>query len=84
MDKSIAAVIKRFPQYWDRIRRLGECDTDFCSLCNDYFLAQEALNLWRTSKGSDVTDRVEEYESVVKELEAEIQQYLLHGTKELG
>lgn len=84
MDKSITTVIKRFPHYWDRIRRLGECDMDFCSLCNDYFLAQEALNLWQTSKASDVADRVQEYQAVVKELEAEIQQYLGYDTKEFG
>lgn len=75
----IRALAKRFPKRELDIRRRCACDNHFAAICGDYEEAATALWHWRQAAGSG-DRRVEEYEQLLAELEAEILAKLARGT----
>jgi hypothetical protein len=75
--EGIRAIVTRLPQRELDIRRRCARDADFRSICMDYEEATRALRYWQkvaqTGDRKKEADRnVEEYKSLVDELEAEI------------
>ncbi len=69
--EDIRSILARFPMRELEIRRLCARDVRFRSVCRDYEEAAAALRYWR-NVSSDYAARIEEYESFLGELEAEI------------
>jgi hypothetical protein len=70
MSDEIEALACRFPQHASTIRRLQARDPNFRSVCEDYGLAQRALEHWEAA-GQAAPQRVAEYRQSLEELEAE-------------
>ena len=49
-------------------------EPNFLALCEDYEVCINALRHWADSRESQAKTRIEEYETLVQELEEEIQQ----------
>ena len=75
-DKSLR-ILKQFPEHSHTITRLMEEDPEFLALCEDYHLCVEALRYWEQSKEHEAETRVNEYRTLIKELEEEISQFLV-------
>ena len=73
----LAQVIERFPGEKTRILRLALKDPAFRALCEDYVLAQQTCDRFRVSP--ERVSELEEYRTIVAELEEEIQRFLLRG-----
>jgi hypothetical protein len=69
-------VLKRFSDHWQSITRLFDQNEDFRALCTDYADAVLAKEQWLTSSDPAASDRVEEYDDLMIELEYELMQYL--------
>lgn len=67
---AIEALVRRFPDRANRIRRLHAADAKFGAICEDYADALRALHHWQTADQAS-QKRVEEYSRLVKELEDE-------------
>ena len=72
MDRSVLAVVRRFPDRSLDIRRLALSDVDFRSVCEDFHEAETALARWTLSTSQQSTSRRAEYHILVEELAAEI------------
>lgn len=70
-------IIKQFSDKNHTITRLMEEDPEFLALCEDYHLCVEALRYWEQSKEPEAETRVDEYRTLVQELEEEIAQALV-------
>lgn len=68
---------KRFPDKKHSIDRLIAEDPDFLDLCEDYDACVDALRYWALSKEPESETRVNEYRTLIEELEEEITQVLL-------
>ena len=66
----------RFPDKRGTIDRLLAEDPEFFALSEDYDSCVDALKYWATSNASEAETRVIEYDTLIKELEEEISQYL--------
>jgi hypothetical protein len=73
--EEIRSIVARFPQRELDIRWHCAVDARFRSVCRDYEEAAAALRYWRTV-ASGHGSRIEEYESFLGELEAEIRAQL--------
>lgn len=76
IHSSVFGVIKRFPFYRDVICSLFTTNHNFVTLCDDYRVCHEAIRFWSLSDQRHASDRTEEYEALLKELEEEILQTL--------
>ncbi len=65
------ALVHRFPERADAIRRLFADDENFRAICEEYEVARRALEHWSQSKDRLAKQRVEEYGTILQELEAE-------------
>ncbi|MBW8637696.1 hypothetical protein K1W69_10905 [Hoeflea sp. WL0058] len=77
MEKTVTAVVQRFPHLKDEILRLVKLSETFQEVCQDYLDAAEAFDWW--SKASDAAARDvrrAEYRILVDDLAREIQQML--------
>lgn len=63
---------RRFPDQMLKLRRLMRDDPAFRELCGDYEAAAAALDYWRSPERRS-HERVEDYQRLVEELEAEIE-----------
>ena len=72
LPSSVFLVIKKFPEHKGVIQRLCKGNDEFLTLCNDYRMCQEALAYWKISESDQAPLRVNEYQSLLKELENEI------------
>jgi hypothetical protein len=70
MTDEIGTLARRFPQYASKIRQLRARDPDFRSICDDYDDARRALKHWEAA-GQAASERVAEYQEILKELEEE-------------
>jgi hypothetical protein len=72
----IRHVVARFPGHADLILRSARSDGDFCSLCEDYAVALEAVRRLEASDRPIVESRIAEYRVLVSDLEGDIQRML--------
>lgn len=64
--------MSRWPERMFSIRRRMKDDETFCEMVGDYEIARSALQHWCTKESPD-TQRVADYEQIVRELEDEIE-----------
>jgi uncharacterized protein YdcH (DUF465 family) len=68
---------ERFPDQKHAIDDLMAEDSEFRALCEDYNACVNALRYWAESKAPEAKTRVNEYRTLVHELEEEINQALI-------
>ena len=68
---------ERFPDKSHIIDLLILEDAEFLALCEDYDACVYALQYWAKSKASEAETRVNEYRTLIEELEEEITQFFL-------
>lgn len=73
--EDICSIVARFPRRELEIRRRCTQDLTFQAICRDYEEAAAALCRWQ-SAAEERDQRVEEYASLLEELEAEILAHL--------
>jgi hypothetical protein len=72
MNNNPLAILNRFPdKHHLMIHRMTE-DPEFYALCQDYEICLKALRYWTASNDPEASDRLVEYRTLVRELEAEI------------
>jgi hypothetical protein len=69
-------ILEKFREDSHTIAHLIEEDGEFHALCEDYEVCVEALRYWAKSKEPEAETRVNEYRTLIKELEEEITQAL--------
>jgi len=74
MNNKSLHIHERFPEKFNAINQLMAENTNFLALCEDYELCINALRHWANSQESKAKTRFEEYETLARELEVEIQQ----------
>lgn len=75
--KCLKALLPKFPDQADKLKRLFEQSPSFQSLCDDHMRCAEALRYWQQSVADEAPARREEYARLLKDLEAEILQGLV-------
>lgn len=65
-------VLGKFGEKSEIIAHLIEEDGEFLALCEDYDACVNALRYWAKSKEPEAETRVNEYRTLIKELEEEI------------
>lgn len=68
-----ASVLERFPGDWHVIVELSRRSEDFREMCNHYLECKAVLAELTAAEGAD-PQRINEYETLVSELETEIRQ----------
>jgi len=63
---------KRFPEKSETIAHFMEKDPEFRAICEDYDDCVHAWQYWAQSKEPQAETRVDEYRTLIKELENEI------------
>ena len=81
MGDKLQKILRRFPNKCEIIRRLIAKNPDFRTICEDYGDCINALQYWRQSSASQAEDRVNEYQTLVDELEKEIVEALVAADK---
>jgi hypothetical protein len=76
VQTSLFALLKRFPNSTDVIKRLFREDKAFQSICEDYRRCAEAIEHWRRSTSEEASLLRKEYENLLQDLETEIQERL--------
>ena len=76
MKKKTRHIRDRFPNKNERIDSLLAADPEFLDLCEDYQTCVNALRYWTESDTPEAEIRVNEYRTLVRELEEEITQAL--------
>ena len=67
---------ERFPDKKHSIDLLMAKDPEFLDLCEDHDACVDALRYWAKSEKSEAETRVDEYRTLVRELQEEIAQAL--------
>ena len=65
-------ILAHFPKQCQQLTRLMADDPEFAAMCEDYDACVDALNYWGQSSAPEAQTRVEEYRTLVSEIEAEI------------
>ena len=73
---TVFSVLDQFPDHKQTILRLFRESENFQSLCQDCRLCTAALRHWNRSEDHDAPARRHEYGALLRELAAEILQYL--------
>ena len=68
---------EQFPDRKHTIDLLMAKDPDFLEMCEDYDVCVNALQHWIKSKEPEAKTRVDEYRTIVQELQEEIHQALI-------
>ena len=76
MNDKARHIRERFPDKNHSIDLLMAEDPEFPDLCEDYDACVNALRYWAKSKEPEAKTRVNEYHTLVRELEEEITQAL--------
>ena len=69
-------ILEKFREDSHIIARLIEEDGEFLAMCEDYDACVNALQFWTKSREPEAETRVNEYRTLIKELEEEITQTL--------
>ena len=72
----LSAILKRFPDRGDGVKRLFRENESFRTACEDYRKCVEALQHWNQSASDEAPARRDEYAALKRDLEAEILAYL--------
>jgi hypothetical protein len=73
----VAMVRKRFPNWGEEISRLALCNETFRDMCEEYGLAVEALVLLEQRNHPQDVDRLDEYRTLINQLEKDLKYELL-------
>ena len=65
-------ILKQFPEKSHTINHRMNEDPEFRGLCEDYDVCVKALRHWEQSKKPEAKTRVNEYRTLIQELEGEI------------
>jgi hypothetical protein len=76
ITRTVFSVLDKFPDHKQTIMRLFRQSEDFQSLCEDYGRCIQALRHWKQSDDERAPARRQEYRTLLRELAAEILQYL--------
>ena len=77
MNEKAGHIRERFKEKSHIIDLLMAKDPEFLSLCEDFDACVKALGYWAESKAPEAEARVNEYRTIIEELEAEINQALV-------
>ena len=77
MNEKAHHIRERFPDKSHIIDLLMAEDSEFLALCEDYDACVYALRYWAKSKAPEAETRVNEYRTLIEELEEEITQVLV-------
>ena len=77
MNEKTHHIRERFPDKSHIIDLLMAEDSEFLTLCEDYDVCVYALRYWAKSKAPEAETRVNEYRTLIEELEEEITQVLV-------
>ena len=77
MNDKAHLIRERFPDKSHIIDLLMAEDSEFLTMCEDYDICVNALQYWTKSVEPEAEIRVNEYRTLVKELEEEITQVLV-------
>lgn len=77
MNEKAHHIRERFPDKSHIIDLLMAEDSEFLTLCEDYDVCVYALRYWAKSKAPEAETRVNEYRTLIEELEEEIAQVLV-------
>lgn len=77
MNEKAHHIRERFPDKSHIIDLLMAEDSEFLTLCEDYDDCVYALQFWANSKAPEAETRVNEYRTLIEELEEEITQVLV-------
>jgi uncharacterized protein YdcH (DUF465 family) len=72
MTEKPRRILKQFQEKSHTIAHLMGEDSEFLALCEDYDACVEALRYWEHSREPEAKARVNEYRTLVQELEEEI------------
>jgi hypothetical protein len=72
MKKGNHCILERFPEKIQALTLLMAEDPEFLSVCEDYDACIEALRYWARSDAPEAAARINEYNTLVRELEEEI------------
>jgi hypothetical protein len=76
MDEKIVHIQKRFPDKCKAIACLMVEDPEFRTICDDYHDCVQVCEYWMRSKAPEAEIRLNEYRTLIKELENEIVEIL--------
>lgn len=74
--RAVELVVERFPERMDLIRRLYLRDERFRSICEDFSLSIASLQRFEGRPDAHLRPEVDDYRSMLRELEAEPRTYL--------
>ena len=72
MNEKNLNILERFPEKSDSLALLIAEDPEFRAACEDYDACINALRYWSESKEPEAEIRMNEYNTLVRELEEEI------------
>ena len=72
MNDKNHCILKRFPENIHTLTLLMAEDPEFLAVCEDYDACVEALRYWARSNEPEAATRINEYSTLVQELEEEI------------
>ncbi len=76
IQTGLFAVLNRFPEHDETVKRLFKVDRTFQSLCGDYIKCHQALQYWQNAESNEAVARRQEYADLLKELELELVEVL--------
>ena len=74
MNEKNLNILERFPEKIHTLTLLMAEDPEFLAVCEDYDACIEALRYWAQSSEPEAATRINEYNTLVRELEEEIVQ----------
>jgi hypothetical protein len=74
--RAVDQVVERFPERMELVRRLYLSDEQFRSICEDFSLSIASLRRFERRPDAHVRPEVDDYRTVLRELEDEIRGYL--------
>ncbi len=74
--RAVDHVAERFPERMDAVRRLYLRDERFRAVCEDFALSMISLRKFEARPDADIRPEVEDFRTVVLELEEELLEHL--------
>lgn len=74
--RAVDHVIERFPERMQIVRRLYLRDEKFRAICEDFALSIQALRRFEQRPDAQFRPEVEDYRTVLRELEKELADYM--------
>jgi hypothetical protein len=74
--RAVDQVVERFPEQMEMVRRLYLSDEQFRSICEDFSLSVDSLRRFERRPDAHLRPEVDDYRTLLRELEDEIRSYL--------